>query len=152
MKNNNRGKGFSLIELMSALAIGSILMAIAIPSYQEHLKNTRIAMAKADLMELAATLERQRTIFSCYDGAACNDNAATMMTAIGGALSDDTLRYYTVTLNVLTSTTFTLRATPNTSTTQQGIGFMEVTHTGAQRWDLNNNGSIGAGEATWKKH
>lgn len=152
--------GFSLTELIVAMAILSILTMIAVPSYQNHLKSSRIAMAKADLMKLAGYLERQRTINSCYNGPACDKTKtsgsdpliADQSSSILDMLSDETAQYYDVTLPVLTSSTFTLRATPDSSTTQDGTGYLEVLHTGQQRWDKNADGDTSdAGEGSWKR-
>ena len=48
-----RARGFSLIELMIAVAIVGILVAIAVPSYQEHLRKGRRADAQAFLTQVA---------------------------------------------------------------------------------------------------
>lgn len=149
-------QGFSLTELLIAMAIMSILTMIAVPSYQEHLQKSRIAMAKADLMELAGFLERQRTVNACYNGTACDQTAtqliANQSSPILDMLSDDTAQYYDVTLTALTNSTFTLRATPDTSTSQNGTGYLEVLHTGQQRWDKNNDGdTTDTGEGNWKR-
>ncbi|MCH9697830.1 MAG: prepilin-type N-terminal cleavage/methylation domain-containing protein [Gammaproteobacteria bacterium] len=152
--------GFSLTELVIAMAIMSILTMIAVPSYQAHLQKSRIAMAKADLMELAGFLERQRTVNSCYNGPACDQKEtggspaliADQNSSVLDMLSDDTAKYYNVTLAVLSNSTFTLRATPDTSTPQNGTGYLEVLHTGQQRWDKNNDGDTSdTGEGNWNK-
>ncbi|MEE9423928.1 MAG: type IV pilin protein [Methylococcales bacterium] len=155
--NQRAEQGFTLIELVIAMAIMSILTMIAVPSYQEHLQKTRIAMAKADLMELAGFLERQRTVNACYNGSACDKTKATMIanqsSSFLAGLSADTAQYYDVTLTVLTNSTFTLRATPDTSTAQDGTGYLEVLHTGQQRWDKNDDDDTGdTGEGNWKRH
>ena len=55
-------KGFTLIELMIVVAVVAILATIAMPSYQEHVRKSRRAQAKADLVELAQQLERHHTV------------------------------------------------------------------------------------------
>jgi len=153
-------RGFSLIELLIAMVIMSVLTMVAVPSYQNHIKKSRIAMAKADLMELAGYLERQRTINGCYNGPACNKTKtngpdaliANQSSGILASLSKETAQYYDVTLEELTDSIFILRATPDSSTTQRDTGYLEILHTGQQRWDKNHDGDTNdAGEGNWKR-
>lgn len=51
-------QGFSLIELMIALAIASIIAAIAVPAYQDHLLRARIPEATSTLSAMAMRLEQ----------------------------------------------------------------------------------------------
>lgn len=67
-------RGFSLIELMIALAIIAILAAIALPAYQDSMRKGRRAEAQAALMDSAA---RQEQYF--LD----NKTYSTTMTALG---------------------------------------------------------------------
>lgn len=48
-----------MIELMIVVAIIGIIAAVAYPSYQENVRQTRRSSAQADLMELAQWMERQ---------------------------------------------------------------------------------------------
>lgn len=51
-------KGFSLIELLIVVAIMGILMAIALPSYNQYLIKANQAAAKAFLLEVASREEQ----------------------------------------------------------------------------------------------
>jgi type IV pilus assembly protein PilE len=48
--------GFTLIELMIVVAVVAVLAAIALPSYNDALRKSRRAQAKADLVEYLKSL------------------------------------------------------------------------------------------------
>ncbi|MFZ5466068.1 MAG: type IV pilin protein [Pseudomonadota bacterium] len=62
-------KGFTLIELMIAVAIVGILAAIAYPGYQQYVLKTRRAAAQGCLQELAQWMERYYTSNMTYANA-----------------------------------------------------------------------------------
>jgi len=64
-----RSAGFTLIELMITVAVVAILATVALPAYQDSVRKSRRAQAKADLVELAQNLERYHTIQNTYVGA-----------------------------------------------------------------------------------
>ncbi|WP_416138248.1 type IV pilin protein [Halomonas sp. HK25] len=74
--STRRTAGFTLIELMIAVAIVGILASIAYPSYQRYVLESRRTDAKSSLMQVAGQLERCYTVTSDYryrdgDGNAC---------------------------------------------------------------------------------
>jgi type IV pilus assembly protein PilE len=62
-------KGFSLIEILIAIAISGIILAIAIPSYSQHVIRAERMQAEVALMQLAGKLEQYYTINNTYQNA-----------------------------------------------------------------------------------
>lgn len=95
---HNFQKGFTLIELMIVVVIISILASIAVPAYQDSVKKSRRADAKAALSAAVLAQEKWFFQFSGYT----ND-----VDDIGGDGSDNLLSpegYYQVTLNMNSGT------------------------------------------------
>jgi type IV pilus assembly protein PilE len=92
--------GFTLIELMVAVAIIGILTAVAIPSYTSYIKRANRSDAKAVLLENAQFLERSYTENNKYDSddvvipVTVSPKTGTALYNIGSDLSSNT---YTLT-------------------------------------------------------
>ncbi len=63
-------RGFSLLELLIAIVIITILVTIAYPSYTSYLAKGRRAQAMIDLLYMASQLESFYTMQNTYQGAA----------------------------------------------------------------------------------
>ena len=61
-------KGFSLLELLIAIAILGLLAAISFPSYKEQVTRSRRADAKVALYGIAEQVERHYSENYSYDG------------------------------------------------------------------------------------
>ena len=68
MRNRIQWKGFTLLEVIVAVAIVAILAAIAYPSYQSSVRKSRRADAEGALVGLSNAMERQFTVNSTYAG------------------------------------------------------------------------------------
>ena len=123
----NRSQGFSLVELLIAVAIIGILAAIAIPMYSDYVTRSRRADGQATLMQVAQELERCYTQFSKY-----NDNSCSVVN--GGVVSETSDQgLYVVTANKLDESTFTLTATPqNKQADDTDCKKLTLTHLGEE--------------------
>ena len=84
-----RQRGFTVIELMIAVAILAILAAIAIPIYTRYSDRTYRSEAMADLLDCAQALERRASVTFSYTGAQLGggDGPGAVDPAICDALS-----------------------------------------------------------------
>ncbi len=88
-------KGFTLIELMIAMAIVGILAAVAIPAYGDFIAKSRRADAIANLQNLVNTLENCYSLNQNYQLCLAGNNGAFN----NGNLKADVSRYYSVNAN-----------------------------------------------------
>ena len=110
-------RGFTLIELMIVVAVVGILAAIAIPSYQDSVRKSRRAQAKADLVEYAQMAERWFTVNNSY--------AAFALPA------DRETPQYDIQVNAA-ATTFTLTATPEDGQAEDRCGTLTINQAGVK--------------------
>lgn len=61
-RRQQRGRGFTLLETMIAVAVVALLASIAIPTYANILERQKVEKCVRDLHEIAVRIERYRTL------------------------------------------------------------------------------------------
>ena len=119
-----KSRGFTMVEIIIAVAIIGILMAIAVPSYQKQLMKGRRADAQGVLMDIVN--KQQQYIFDARTyalGASALDDLK--VTPLPTTVTD----FYTVTVTPAAATippSFTVTATPVTGKSQVDDGVLSV--------------------------
>lgn len=130
-----RATGFTLIEVMIVVAIVAILAAIALPSYQESVRKSKRAEARAGLLETSQWMQRFYSQNDRFDQA--NDAGGTavslpaaLTTVPKGATGSAV--YYTIQFqeDTLTARSFTLEAVPSGSMANDRCGTLRLSNVG----------------------
>jgi type IV pilus assembly protein PilE len=122
--------GFTLIELMIAVAIIAVLAAVALPSYLEYVKKSRRSDAWALLQNAALAQEKWRISNTTYSSA--NGNLTAVCPASGVCFSPS--RYYSLDATTVpaTATSYTLVANAVSGSSQStDVGCQAITLTHA---------------------
>lgn len=112
--HKNPQQGFTLIEMLIAVALVGILAAVAIPSYSEYVRRGHRAEARAGLLQAAQWMERAATATGAYPSIDAF-NATTLTTVPSGR--------YTIAIDAgRTDSTYSLTATPKNAQTGDRCG------------------------------
>ena len=104
----NKPRGFTLIELMIAVAVVGILAAIALPSYNQYVMRGKLTEAYSNLLAMRAQTEQWFQDNRMYSGMPCSTTNA---------------RYFAYTCPVQTTTTYTIQAAGMPGSDVDGIVF-----------------------------
>ncbi len=149
---SKRVTGFTLIELMIAVAIAGILVAVGYPAYQGVIKESYRKSAQADMMAFAAAMERHHTGNFSYEGAAesgGDTGSPAVFTGWSPASEPLTSKRYNLSIVAANGVSYELRATPVAGSSQAGDGILVYFSDGRKGWDENNSGSVEASEYCW---
>ena len=133
---NRMIRGFTLIDLMSVVAILAIIIAIGYPAYRDQVMKSRRAEGMGELLELADRMERFYSGNGTYNGASLGpdvDDVYETTTEKGN---------YTLGITSATTTLFTITATPNGPQANDKCGTFTLTSSGTK--------SASGGNDCWK--
>ncbi|HET9833768.1 MAG TPA: type IV pilin protein [Vicinamibacterales bacterium] len=111
------GRGFTLVELLIAIAVIGILVRIAYPSYLSYMKRAHRSEVQSLMLDLA-NREQQYLL----DNRSFLGGASTVSTLVPSGVPANVTAYYTVTITATAGPppTFTITATPNSGTIMAG--------------------------------
>ena len=133
MHNSARARGFTLVEVIITVAIVAILVAVALPTYRDHMRKSRRAEAQAYLMAVAS---RQQQFLLDTRGYAAN------LATVGIAAPTNVAAAYDLAVTTVAGPppTFRLTATPKAATDQvhERCGWLAIDQSGAKTSALGN--------------
>lgn len=117
-----KSNGFTLIELMVAVAVIGILAAVAYPSYAEYVRKTRRVETQTLMMDVVTRQQQRMLDVRSY---------ATTLSDLGVTEPSQISNAYTLTLTLSAAGTvpgFTLTAAPKGTQAQESCGTLSVTN------------------------
>lgn len=140
LNQKRRGVGFTLIELVIAVAVVGLLAAIAIPSYQSSIQRGARTDAKGVLMELSQFMERNFTTNNCYHRTDGNCAAAwaagqngSVALPIVRSPSEGVVHYNIRFRHNPHATRYTIEAVPNGNQANDECGTLIIDHRGQRK-------------------
>lgn len=142
MNKLHLSRGFTLMELLIALAIVGLLAAVAIPNYQAYVKKGQRSEAQAALTELAQYMQRHYTNSGSYYADAVSKSLPKLPFS---QLPKTGTAFYTFALVIENSEQFKLTATPQGSMADDACGTLTLHSNG------NKSQSQGTLKQCWKR-
>jgi type IV pilus assembly protein PilE len=139
-----RTGGFTLIEVLITVAVVAILAAVALPSYTDYVRRSKIIEATSSLSDMRVRLEQQFLDTRQYP-ASCVAAAAGPAPA-GQIYLPAASKFFTVTC-ALTATTYTVTATGNAAQAMGGFVYT-VDQNNSRRTTSLPSGWSGAGASS----
>jgi type IV pilus assembly protein PilE len=125
--------GFTLVELLIAVVISGVLVAIAVPSFSNYIMQGRRPDAKTGLLDLAAREERYYTVHNSYTAVASNlgyGSTASFPMNVGSG--PDYQLAVTSPAGTTAGSAFTITATPINAQASDACGTYSLNNLGLQ--------------------
>jgi len=143
-------KGFTLIEVMIAIVIVAILVAIAIPSYRNYIVRTKRVDAQTQLIDIAHQLQRYKIANFTYTK---TGGVPITLADIGRSsnINNSGQSLYTLQLTDVTANTWTLIANPVNNSSQVNDGSIYLNSRGQKCWEKGASSCTLSEESTWNQ-
>ena len=131
MGNGKKSGGFTLIELMIAVAIVGILAAVALPSYLDHVRRGKRSAAESFMRTLGNKQEQQMLNTRCYFNYPTDPACAPPPITVPNEISTN----YTIAMtasNTSTPPAYTVTATVTSTFSDPRCGTLTLTNTGTK--------------------
>jgi len=122
-------RGFTLVEIVTVVAIVGILTAIALPQYFQSIARGHRSEARATLTHAAQWMERWRTERGGYQDPLNLPNPPQLPAALQNSPASGT-PVYNITVTTPTAATYLLTATPVGPMINDGCGNLTLDSTG----------------------
>jgi type IV pilus assembly protein PilE len=123
-------QGFTLIELMIAVAIAGTLASIAYPSYAKYIQKAKRAQAQAALMSMASAMEQWRIENNNNYLGAKDATTEKILIFANSVPTDGGTKTYTLSIPALNQTSYTLMATPEGAQLNDECGSLTLNSAG----------------------
>lgn len=136
-------RGFTLIELMVAVLVATILISIAVPAYKTQIRKSRRTDAKTALLDLAGREERYFNTNNTYTAVSGNLGYGTATTAMSAFPVGSGYYGVTITPTATPSTTYLIVAIPLTADQLKDTSclYFSVSNTGQQTANMLTTGA-----------
>jgi len=129
MSSGRVQNGFTLIEIMIVVAIIGIIAAIAIPSYQNYVEETRRSTAQSHLMQVSQWMERRYSeTFDYSDGGSAP--ALPDKFKFSPQERDASNAFYEISFDGISENSFTLQAEPINAHSGDACGILKLDEEG----------------------
>lgn len=152
-------QAFTLVELLIAMLIVSILASIAYPSYTQYRQKILRTEAQLALSALSAAMSQHYSLHLTYVSAAEGSDGITPISSATkpqifahSIPQDRAEKLYTLNIIEADAFSFIVRALPIRGAIMEGDGFLQLDSSGRQAWDRDDSGSVNDNEQCWSEN